>query len=110
MVPETEDVGVKLAVADPQPEVGVTLFVILGIGLIVIVNVTGALLQLFEVAMAVNCEVIDVVVTGAVYDAMFPVPEDANPIDVFEFVQLKVAPVVELVKFVAATVCPEQTF
>ena len=52
---------------------------------------------------------IAVVVTGAVYEATFPLPDAAKPFNVFELVQLNVAPLGVLVKFIAATGCPEQT-
>ena len=45
---------------------------------------------------------------GAVKDAILPVPLAEMPVFTLLFVQLNVAPLGKLLKFIAATVAPEQ--
>jgi len=81
-----------------------------GVGLTVIVYEEGVPTQLLAVGVTVIVAVIVVVpVFVAVNEAMSPVPLEASPIEVLEFVQENVPPAGVLTKFVAAMVALLQT-
>ena len=81
-----------------------------GPGFTVIVNEEGGPGQPLAVGVTVIIDVtVSAVLLVAVNASMLPVPLAASPIDGSEFVQLKVAPGVVLVKFEAAIVAALQT-
>jgi hypothetical protein len=83
-----------------------------GLGFTVIVKVTGVPGQLcvpasFNGVTVIVAVIGELVLLVAVNDGMLPVPLAANPIDVFELVQLKFVVFVP-VKVVIGVICPIQ--
>jgi len=78
-----------------------------GKGFTMIVNAEGVPVQLFAVG---STEIVEVIATVpalvTIKDGISPVPLDAIPIAVLEFVHAKVVPVVRLVKVIAGIVSP----
>ena len=109
VVPATLLVYAEAATAAPLQTVLLAGTVTFGVGLTVIVYVTGVPVQPANVGVTVIVPVIGVVpVLVAANAGVLPLPLAARPIAVFEFVQLNVAPEGVLVKEEAATVPPLQ--
>ena len=107
-VPVTPPASVIAAEVVPAHTDLLVTAVTVGLGFIVIVNVTGEPLQLPDTGCTVIVAVIGaVVVFAAVNDAMFPVPDAPRPIAVFELVQLNVVPAGPL-KLMAVVAEPAQ--
>jgi hypothetical protein len=88
--------------------------VAVGVGLTVIVKVLAVPVQdspaLVKVGVTVIVAVIGfAVVLVATKDAIFPVPLDANPIEGVLLDQLKLVPIIELLKLIAVVLLPLQT-
>ena len=110
IVPATVPVKFTAAVATPLQSVWFGTVAIVGLGFTVMVNVIGNPPHPFADGVAVIVATTGVVpALRATKLAIFPVPLGARPIDGLLFVQLKVAPVVGLIKFTGIVLIPTQS-
>ena len=77
----------------------------------VTVNIIGCPEHPFRVEFTVIVPVMfePVLFDGAIHPGIFPVPLAPSPIEVFEFVQLKIEPDGEMIKLPILTGCPGHT-